>query len=42
VRSVEEAIKVMRLVWSEERSLRFDGEIYKLAGMRPVPSLPTA
>jgi hypothetical protein len=27
----------MRLVWSEERSLRFDGEIYKLAGMRPGP-----
>jgi alkanesulfonate monooxygenase SsuD/methylene tetrahydromethanopterin reductase-like flavin-dependent oxidoreductase (luciferase family) len=37
VRSVEEAIEVMRLVWSEERSLRFDGEIYKLAGMRPGP-----
>ncbi len=37
VRSVEEAIEVMRLVWSEERSLRFDGEIYSLAGMRPGP-----
>jgi len=37
VRSVEEAIKIMRLVWSEERSLHFDGEIYKLAGMRPGP-----
>lgn len=37
VRSVEEAIKVMRLVWSEERSLHFDGEIYSLAGMRPGP-----
>lgn len=37
VRSVEEAIQVMRLVWSEERSLRFDGEFYKLAGMRPGP-----
>ena len=37
VRSVEEAIKVMRLVWSEERSVRFDGEIYSLAGMRPGP-----
>ena len=37
VRSVEEAIEVMRLVWSEERSLRFDGEIYRLAGMRPGP-----
>lgn len=37
VRSVEEAIEVMRLVWSEERSLRYDGEIYTLAGMRPGP-----
>lgn len=37
VQSVEEAIQVMRLVWSEERSLRFDGEIYSLNGMRPGP-----
>ena len=37
VRSVEEAIKIMRLVWSEERSLRFDGEFYSLKGMRPGP-----
>lgn len=37
VRSVEEAIKVMRLVWSEERSVRFDGEFYSLRGMRPGP-----
>jgi alkanesulfonate monooxygenase SsuD/methylene tetrahydromethanopterin reductase-like flavin-dependent oxidoreductase (luciferase family) len=37
VRSVEEAIKVMRLVWSEERSVRFDGQIYSLRGMRPGP-----
>jgi alkanesulfonate monooxygenase SsuD/methylene tetrahydromethanopterin reductase-like flavin-dependent oxidoreductase (luciferase family) len=37
VRSVEEAIHVMRLVWSEERSVRFDGEIYSLNGMRPGP-----
>src|SRR5215210_4526506 len=37
VRSVEEAIQVMRLVWSEERSLRFDGEIYTLKGMKPGP-----
>jgi alkanesulfonate monooxygenase SsuD/methylene tetrahydromethanopterin reductase-like flavin-dependent oxidoreductase (luciferase family) len=42
VRSVEEAIEVMRLVWSEERSLHFDGEIYKLAGMRPGPQPLTA
>jgi alkanesulfonate monooxygenase SsuD/methylene tetrahydromethanopterin reductase-like flavin-dependent oxidoreductase (luciferase family) len=37
VRATEEAIKVMRLVWSEERSLRFDGEFYSLKGMRPGP-----
>jgi alkanesulfonate monooxygenase SsuD/methylene tetrahydromethanopterin reductase-like flavin-dependent oxidoreductase (luciferase family) len=37
VRSVEEAIKVMRLVWSDERSLRFHGEFYSLNGMRPGP-----
>lgn len=37
VRSVEEAIKVMRLVWSDERSLRFDGEFYSLKGMKPGP-----
>ena len=37
VRSVEEAIEVMRMVWSNERSLRFDGEIYALKGMRPGP-----
>jgi len=37
VRSVEEAIQIMRLVWSEERSVRFDGEIYSLNGMRPGP-----
>jgi alkanesulfonate monooxygenase SsuD/methylene tetrahydromethanopterin reductase-like flavin-dependent oxidoreductase (luciferase family) len=37
VRSVEEAINVMRLVWSAERSLRFDGEFYSLKGMRPGP-----
>jgi alkanesulfonate monooxygenase SsuD/methylene tetrahydromethanopterin reductase-like flavin-dependent oxidoreductase (luciferase family) len=37
VRSVEEAIHVMRLAWSEERSASFDGEIYSLAGMRPGP-----
>jgi alkanesulfonate monooxygenase SsuD/methylene tetrahydromethanopterin reductase-like flavin-dependent oxidoreductase (luciferase family) len=37
VRATGEAIKVMRLVWSEERSLRFDGEFYSLRGMRPGP-----
>jgi alkanesulfonate monooxygenase SsuD/methylene tetrahydromethanopterin reductase-like flavin-dependent oxidoreductase (luciferase family) len=37
VRSVEEAIQIMRLVWGDERSLRFEGEIYSLRGMRPGP-----
>jgi alkanesulfonate monooxygenase SsuD/methylene tetrahydromethanopterin reductase-like flavin-dependent oxidoreductase (luciferase family) len=37
VRSVEEAIQVMRLVWSRERSVRFDGEIYSLKGLKPGP-----
>jgi alkanesulfonate monooxygenase SsuD/methylene tetrahydromethanopterin reductase-like flavin-dependent oxidoreductase (luciferase family) len=37
VRATEEAIQVMRLVWSEERSLRFEGEFYSLRGMRPGP-----
>jgi alkanesulfonate monooxygenase SsuD/methylene tetrahydromethanopterin reductase-like flavin-dependent oxidoreductase (luciferase family) len=37
VRAIEEAIKIMRLVWSDERSLRLDGEFYSLDGMRPGP-----
>jgi alkanesulfonate monooxygenase SsuD/methylene tetrahydromethanopterin reductase-like flavin-dependent oxidoreductase (luciferase family) len=37
VRATEEAIKVMRLVWSEERSIRLDGEFYAVRGMRPGP-----
>ena len=40
VQSIEEAIQVMRMVWSDERSLRFDGEIYSLKGMRPGPKPP--
>jgi len=37
VRSVEEAMAVMRLVWSDERSLHYEGEFYSLRGMRPGP-----
>ncbi len=37
VQATEEAIRVMRLVWSEERSARFEGEFYALRGMRPGP-----
>lgn len=37
VQSLEEAIQIMKLVWSDERSLRFEGEFYSLRGMRPGP-----
>ena len=37
VRSTEEAIDLMRMVWVGERSLRFEGEFYSLKGMRPGP-----
>jgi len=37
VQATEEAIRVMRLVWSKERSARFEGEFYALRGMRPGP-----
>ena len=37
VRSTEEAMDVIRMVWGGERSLRFDGEFYSLRGMRPGP-----
>ncbi len=39
VASLEEAIQVIRLMWSGERNLRFDGKFYQLAGVHsgPVP-----
>jgi alkanesulfonate monooxygenase SsuD/methylene tetrahydromethanopterin reductase-like flavin-dependent oxidoreductase (luciferase family) len=38
-RALAEAIEVIRLVWSGERNLRFEGELYRLAGAHsgPVP-----
>lgn len=36
-RALEEAIQVIRLMWSDERSARFDGEFYQLRGARPGP-----
>src|SRR5690606_26820135 len=38
--ALEEAIHVIRRVWSGERNLRFDGEHYRLAGAHsgPVPA----
>src|SRR5579859_633120 len=40
VASLEEAIQVIRLMWSGERGLRFDGKFYSLAGAQsgPVPA----
>ncbi|GGO78637.1 LLM class flavin-dependent oxidoreductase [Nonomuraea cavernae] len=40
--SLEEAVAVIRAVWSGERNLRFAGEHYHLAGARsgPVPAHP--
>ncbi|GAA1072448.1 LLM class flavin-dependent oxidoreductase [Nocardiopsis composta] len=32
-----EAVRVVRLMWSGERSVRFEGEHYRLAGVRPGP-----
>lgn len=37
LRATEEAIKVMRLLWGDERSASFDGEFYSLKGARPGP-----
>jgi alkanesulfonate monooxygenase SsuD/methylene tetrahydromethanopterin reductase-like flavin-dependent oxidoreductase (luciferase family) len=35
--ALAEAIEVVRLVWSEERAVRFEGEHYQLAGLHPGP-----
>src|SRR5712692_10222741 len=42
VSAVEEAIEVIRLVWSGGRGLRYDGPFYQLAGLNagPVPPHP--
>lgn len=37
VRAFEEALMVMRLLWSGERGLRFDGDQYRLAGAHSGP-----
>jgi alkanesulfonate monooxygenase SsuD/methylene tetrahydromethanopterin reductase-like flavin-dependent oxidoreductase (luciferase family) len=35
--AVREAVEVMRLLWSEERSARYEGKFYSLRGARPGP-----
>jgi alkanesulfonate monooxygenase SsuD/methylene tetrahydromethanopterin reductase-like flavin-dependent oxidoreductase (luciferase family) len=37
VEALEEAIDVIRLMWSSERSVSFDGKYYSLDGARPGP-----
>jgi alkanesulfonate monooxygenase SsuD/methylene tetrahydromethanopterin reductase-like flavin-dependent oxidoreductase (luciferase family) len=37
VDALAEAIEVIRLMWSDERSVRFDGQHYRLAGVKPGP-----
>jgi alkanesulfonate monooxygenase SsuD/methylene tetrahydromethanopterin reductase-like flavin-dependent oxidoreductase (luciferase family) len=37
VAALEEAIQVIRLMWSGERSARFDGSFYSLRGVHPGP-----
>jgi alkanesulfonate monooxygenase SsuD/methylene tetrahydromethanopterin reductase-like flavin-dependent oxidoreductase (luciferase family) len=36
--ALEEAIQVMHLMWSGERSARFEGKFYQLGGLHPGPT----
>lgn len=38
LRALEEAITVIRMLWSGERGLRFDGEFYQLKGVHSGPT----
>ena len=38
VAALEEAIGLLRLLWSQERSARFEGRHYRVAGVRPGPA----
>jgi alkanesulfonate monooxygenase SsuD/methylene tetrahydromethanopterin reductase-like flavin-dependent oxidoreductase (luciferase family) len=37
VEALAEAIAVVRMMWSDQRSVRFDGRHYRLAGVKPGP-----
>jgi alkanesulfonate monooxygenase SsuD/methylene tetrahydromethanopterin reductase-like flavin-dependent oxidoreductase (luciferase family) len=37
VDALDEAIEVIRLMWSDQRSVRFEGRYYRLAGVKPGP-----
>lgn len=36
--ALEEAVQVIRLMWSDQRSVRFDGRFYRLDGAHPGPA----
>jgi alkanesulfonate monooxygenase SsuD/methylene tetrahydromethanopterin reductase-like flavin-dependent oxidoreductase (luciferase family) len=38
VDALEEAIALLRLLWSDQRSVRFTGQHYQVAGVRPGPA----
>jgi alkanesulfonate monooxygenase SsuD/methylene tetrahydromethanopterin reductase-like flavin-dependent oxidoreductase (luciferase family) len=38
VDALEEAIVLLRLLWSDQRSVRFTGQHYQVAGVRPGPA----
>jgi alkanesulfonate monooxygenase SsuD/methylene tetrahydromethanopterin reductase-like flavin-dependent oxidoreductase (luciferase family) len=38
VEATEEAIAVLRLLWSDERSVRFTGKHYRVVGLKPGPA----
>ena len=38
LRALREAIVVIRMLWSEDRSARFDGEFYSVSGAKPGPT----
>jgi alkanesulfonate monooxygenase SsuD/methylene tetrahydromethanopterin reductase-like flavin-dependent oxidoreductase (luciferase family) len=35
--ALEEAIDIIRLLWSDQSSVRYEGRHYRLAGVRPGP-----
>ncbi len=37
VGALEEAIQVLRLLWSDQRTVRFEGDHYRVAGIHPGP-----
>lgn len=37
VRALEEAVSIIRLMWSGERAIRFDGDFYSVDGVHPGP-----